>query len=75
MVHESIFDVKVHLAYGIQEKATRLCLAMMVDGVLEFHFVGLLPQNTTFQVNLKYTLFHRHVLVLLGECCVVHMKY
>ena len=57
MVQESIFDVKVHLVYDMQEKATHLYLVMMVDGVPEFHFAGLLPLDIAFQVHLNCILF------------------
>ena len=51
MVQGSSFVVKARQVCATQEKATHLCLARMVDGVPEYHFVELLPQDITFQVN------------------------
>ena len=51
MVQGSSFVVKAHQVCATQEKATHLCLARMVDGVPEYHFVELLPQDIAFQVH------------------------
>ena len=51
MVQGSYFVVRARQVCATPEKATHHFLARMVDGVPEYHFVELLPQDIAFQVR------------------------
>jgi hypothetical protein len=68
MVQGSSFVVKDRQVCVTPEKATHHCLARMVDGVPEYHFVELLPQDIAFQKTLlhEYEYIAKEATILQG---------